>query len=80
MKNPIGTDFEFVVISIEPKETPELAARKKEAYLNAYGRTEGNGGWHFLVGDYDQIAQPRLLCKASLQRRPLGFQPFIRLR
>jgi protein SCO1 len=57
MKNPVGTDFEFVVISIEPKETPALAARKKEAYLNAYGRTEGNSGWHFLVGDQDQIAQ-----------------------
>ena len=57
MKDPVGSDFEFVVVSIEPKETPDLAARKKEAYLNAYGRVEGNNGWHFLVGDYDQIAQ-----------------------
>jgi protein SCO1/2 len=50
-----GKDYELVFISIDPKETPQLAASKKEAYLAAYGR-ESAGGWHFLTGKQDNIA------------------------
>jgi protein SCO1 len=56
MKAPIGQEFKFVVVSIEPKETPALAAEKKAAYLKAYGRPETADSWHFLTGDLDSIA------------------------
>ncbi len=45
-----GKDFDVVVLSIDPSETPELAARKKAFYLKRYGRPETAAGWHFLTG------------------------------
>src|SRR5271170_7473918 len=45
-----GKDFDIVIISIDPSETPELAAKKKAFYLKRYGRPETAAGWHFLTG------------------------------
>lgn len=45
-----GKDFDIVVISIDPSETPVDAAKKKAFYLKRYGRPETAGGWHFLTG------------------------------
>lgn len=42
-----GKEFEVVVVSFNPRETPELAAAKKENYT----RAGASGGWHFLTGD-----------------------------
>jgi protein SCO1/2 len=47
--NP-GKDFDVVIISIDPSETPELAAKKKAFYVKRYGRPETAAGWHFLTG------------------------------
>jgi protein SCO1/2 len=57
LKEPLGKEFEVVVVSIQPKETPDLATKKKEAYLKAYGRPEGASGWHFLTGDQANITK-----------------------
>ncbi len=51
----MGKDYEVVTVSFDPKETPELAAAKKKAYLQRYGRPGGENGWHFLVGDEQNI-------------------------
>lgn len=51
MKKPLGQEFNLVVVSFDPKETPALAAAKRENYLKEYGRPEGADGWHFLTGD-----------------------------
>jgi protein SCO1/2 len=48
--NP-GQDFEVVAISFDPKDTPEIAASKKQAYLKRYGRPNSSNGWHLLMGD-----------------------------
>lgn len=50
-----GKQFEIVAVSINPREGPPLASRKKQAYLRAYGRPETSAGWHFLTGSEDQI-------------------------
>ncbi len=50
-----GKDFNVVVISIDPSETPELAAKKKAFYLKRYGRPETASGWHFLTGQKPAI-------------------------
>ena len=50
-----GRDFEVVVVSIDPTETPELAARKKAEYLRRYATS--SAGWHFLTGNKPQINQ-----------------------
>jgi protein SCO1/2 len=52
--NP-GQDFEVVSISFDPKDTPELAASKKQMYLRRYGRPNTANGWHFLTGDSANI-------------------------
>lgn len=50
-----GSDFEVVIVSIDPTETPQLAATKKASYLRRYSK--GSAGWHFLTGAEPQIKQ-----------------------
>jgi protein SCO1/2 len=50
-----GKDFDVVIISIDPTETPELAAKKKAFYLKRYGRPETATGWHYLTGQKPAI-------------------------
>jgi protein SCO1/2 len=52
-----GKQFDIVAVSINPKENPEIAAAKKEAYLKLYGKPETAAGWHFLTGEESQIRQ-----------------------
>lgn len=54
-----GTGFEIVTVSIDPTEAPELARRKKAAYIDFYGRPEAAAGWHFLTTP-DQATVDRL--------------------
>src|SRR5579884_3000461 len=50
-----GKDFDIIVASIDPSETPELAAQKKAYYLKRYGHPETADGWHFLTGQQPAI-------------------------
>ena len=50
-----GKDFELVMVSFDPRETPELAARKKAEYLHRYDRPATASGWHFLTGEPPSI-------------------------
>ena len=52
--NP-GQDFEVVSVSFDPKDTPEIAASKKQMYLRRYGRPNTANGWHFLTGEETSI-------------------------
>ena len=50
-----GREFDVVTISFDPKDTPQLAAQKKQTYIAKYGRPDAASGWHFLTGDQAQI-------------------------
>ncbi len=50
-----GKDFDVIIMSIDPTETPALAAKKKAFYLKRYGRPETADGWHFLTGQKPAI-------------------------
>ena len=50
-----GREFEVVTVSFDPREGPELAAKKKETYLKRYRREGAEAGWHFLTGDKASI-------------------------
>ena len=50
-----GKDFNIIVASIDPSETPEMAAHYKARYLKRYGRPETASGWHFLTGQKPAI-------------------------
>jgi protein SCO1/2 len=52
-----GSDFEVVVVSIDPSETAEMAVEKKKTYLQRYGRPGAEKGFHFLVGPRRSIAR-----------------------
>jgi len=52
--NP-GKDFDVVIVSIDPSDTPLKAAAKKEFYLKRYGRPETAAGWHYLTGQRPAI-------------------------
>jgi protein SCO1 len=52
--NP-GKDFNVIFVSIDPTETPEMAAKEKALYVKRYGRPQTANGWHFLTGQQPEI-------------------------
>jgi protein SCO1/2 len=50
-----GKDFELVLVSIDPRETPAQAMAKKMEYLHRYKRPGADAGWHFLTGKEPEI-------------------------
>lgn len=50
-----GRQFDLIDLSIDPKETPAVAAARKRTYFKRYHRAGAEAGWHFLVGDDRQI-------------------------
>jgi protein SCO1 len=50
-----GRDFDVVVVSINHKETPEMALTKKESYLADYQYPDSGAGWHLLTGPESSI-------------------------
>jgi len=55
MKWTAGKEFDLIAVSMDHSETSDLAAKKKQNYLAAYGRVEGEKGWHFLVGNEENV-------------------------
>ena len=52
-----GKDFDVLSVSFDARETPEMAAAKKQTYMDRYGRAGADAGWHFLTGKEDSIKQ-----------------------
>ena len=50
-----GKDFDVVIVSIDPSDSPEQAAKSKALYVKRYGRPETAAGWHFLTGQRPAI-------------------------
>jgi protein SCO1/2 len=50
-----GRDFNVVFVSIDPTETPAMAAKEKALYVKRYGRPGTANGWHFLTGQEPEI-------------------------
>jgi len=50
-----GQEFDVVVVSIDPRETPALAETRKAQYVARYERPGADAGFHFLTGDADAI-------------------------
>ncbi|WP_291516505.1 SCO family protein [Bdellovibrio sp. ArHS] len=47
----VGKKYKLLSMSFDSKETPDLAAKKKETYIKLYERPEAAAGWHFLTAD-----------------------------
>jgi len=50
-----GRDFDVVVVSFDPGETPAMAMAKKASYLKHYHRPTADAGIHFLTGRQAEI-------------------------
>lgn len=50
-----GKEFEVLTVSIDPREKPDLAAKKKQTYMERVDRPGTEKGWHFLTGEQPQI-------------------------
>jgi len=55
LKFDVGKEFDVVTVSFDARETPQMAAAKKDNYLKRYRRASGWQGWHFLTGDQASI-------------------------
>ncbi len=51
-----GQDYHAIIVSFDPNEKPELAAKVKEEAVLRYGRgPDAASGWHFLTGQKGDI-------------------------
>ena len=50
-----GKEFDVVILSISPSESPEKAMKKKRGYLARYARDPDGSAWHFLTGTEESI-------------------------
>jgi protein SCO1/2 len=50
-----GQDYLIVNVSIDPRETAELAAQRKQKFLHRLHRIGGEAGWRFLTGQEPAI-------------------------
>lgn len=57
IKPNAGTDFEVLVVSINPGETPAQAASAKARFVALYRRSGTDGGLHFLTGRQASITR-----------------------
>ena len=52
----VGEQFDVVSVSIDPKDSPETATKKRAQVVDTYARGHGSTkGWHFLTGDESNI-------------------------
>ncbi|MEM9188538.1 MAG: SCO family protein [Myxococcota bacterium] len=49
-----GEDYQFVSISIDPRDSPESATDTRATLLERYGR-DGSDGFHFLTGEDEDV-------------------------
>jgi protein SCO1 len=50
-----GEEFDVVLVSFDPRETPEHARARKTAHLAQWSAEETAHGWHLLTGDDAEI-------------------------
>lgn len=51
----VGEHFDVLTVSINPDDTPALAAARQAQYVRGYGRANAASGWHFLTGQPEAI-------------------------
>lgn len=57
LKIDAGREFEVVVVSIDPGETPAMGRAKKAGYVKHYQRPTAEQGIHFLTGRQESISR-----------------------
>jgi len=55
LKFDVGKEYDVLTVSFDPRETPDMATKKKSEFLKRYGRAGADQGWHFLTGQQESI-------------------------
>lgn len=58
IKLRVGRQYRIITVSLDPSETPEVAAKTKERYVSLFPEGEREhvrAGWHFLTGDQSAV-------------------------
>lgn len=50
-----GTDYRILSVSIDPRETPEMAKARKDNFLRRLAKVGGDEAWRVLVGEEAEI-------------------------
>jgi protein SCO1/2 len=67
-----GKDFQVVTVSFDPKDTPEMAAMKRQNYISQLKRPFPPSAWRFLTGEGAQTK--RLADSVGFYFKPDGDQ------
>lgn len=51
----LGNQYDALTISIDARDTPVVAAGKRQFVLGLYDKPGSEAGWHFLTGDQESI-------------------------
>jgi protein SCO1/2 len=52
-----GTDYNVLIVSFDPQDTPAVAAEQKLQYAQDFHKAGFGDGFHFLTGSQDSIAK-----------------------
>src|SRR4029079_4196035 len=55
LKFDVGKEFDVLTVSFDPRETPDMATRKKAEFRKRDGGAGAAEGWHFLTGPQESI-------------------------
>ena len=69
-----GDDFEVLVVSIDPADTPERAAAKKASYVGHYDRPGAERGLHFMTGREEEVRRLAAAVGFKYVYDPIGKQ------
>lgn len=56
----VGVEFDVLTISIDPRDTPQIAADVRRRALYRYGRPQAEEGWRFLVAE-TQVTEDEII-------------------
>jgi protein SCO1/2 len=69
-----GSDYDVIALSFDPAETPDLARRKKEEYIERYNRPGAEQGWRFLTANEVNIQKVTAAAGFRYARDPANNQ------
>ena len=52
-----GRDYNVVIVSFDPSDTPQMATEKKAYYAKEFARPGFDNGFHFLTGSQDAVSR-----------------------
>ncbi|MBI2411946.1 MAG: SCO family protein [Deltaproteobacteria bacterium] len=70
---PPGPDYRILAVSMDDKDTPVDALKKKRDFFAVSGGNIPDDGWRFLVGDKDNIASLASALGISFRKSSDGF-------